>query len=136
MEIKTSKIYPYPPSKIWHALTDSGALAEWLMPNDFRLEKDHEFTFETTPRGGFDGVVRCKILDFIPEQSLTYSWLGGKMKTPTEVRWVLEAHPEGTRLLLRHSGFEGFNGWVLKTILGMGWKINLLRKNLNTYLQS
>jgi uncharacterized protein YndB with AHSA1/START domain len=31
-------VYAHPPGRVWRALTDSAALADWLMPNDFLLE--------------------------------------------------------------------------------------------------
>ena len=32
---------PYPPEKIWRALTQSALIAEWLMKNDFKPVVDH-----------------------------------------------------------------------------------------------
>ena len=34
---------PYPPEKIWRALTQSALIAEWLMKNDFKPVVDHRF---------------------------------------------------------------------------------------------
>ena len=134
MEITTSRVYPHARSQVWQALTDSAALEAWLMPNTFELKKGHEFVFTTTPRGGFDGTVHCVLIDFKDHESLSYSWLGGKMNVPTVVEWRLEDHPSGMKLSLRHSGFEGFNGWMIKNLLGLGWKFTLLRKKLANFL--
>jgi hypothetical protein len=38
-------IYPYPVQQVWRALTDSRALAKWLMPNDFRPRLGRKFCF-------------------------------------------------------------------------------------------
>jgi len=41
---------PYPPEKVWRALTDPELLAQWLLPTvGFRLETGAEFRFETQP---------------------------------------------------------------------------------------
>jgi len=34
---------PYPPEKIWRALTQPHLIAEWLMKNDFKLAVGHRF---------------------------------------------------------------------------------------------
>src|SRR5690349_15412164 len=34
-DIDLSASYPFPPERVWAALTSSEALATWLMPNDF-----------------------------------------------------------------------------------------------------
>jgi hypothetical protein len=38
-------IYPYPVERVWRALTDSRALAKWLLPNDFEPRLGHKFSF-------------------------------------------------------------------------------------------
>ncbi|MBX2817965.1 MAG: SRPBCC domain-containing protein [Saprospiraceae bacterium] len=134
MKINTSRYYAHPVDKVWDALTNPQALATWLMPNDFQLEKGHQFTFNTKPQGNFDGIVHCRILEFEIPHSLSYAWRGGKMKTDTIVRWTLREQQGGTKLELEHSGFEGINGWFIKQLLGFGWKRTLLAKKLSAYL--
>ena len=48
--------YPYPPERVWAALTSSEALAAWLMPNDFVPEVGHGFTLRTKPAPSFHGL--------------------------------------------------------------------------------
>lgn len=135
-EIKIEKQYPFPIEKVWNAISTSEALSEWLMPNDFRLEKDYEFTFQTKPQPGFDGKVKCKIIDFQEPTKLVYTWQGGPLKKPTTVSFFLKAKKEGTLLSFSHSGFEGFiNQYIVRFILGSGWK-NLLSKKINIYLRN
>jgi uncharacterized protein YndB with AHSA1/START domain len=65
--IHTDAFLPYPPQKVWRALTDPGLLASWLMPNDFEPRVGHRFTFRTdpVPAHGFDGIVRCEVLELV-----------------------------------------------------------------------
>jgi uncharacterized protein YndB with AHSA1/START domain len=35
---------PFPPEKIWRALTQPHLIEEWLMKNDFKPAVDHRFT--------------------------------------------------------------------------------------------
>ena len=65
-DIDASVVYPHPVDRVWEALTSSEALAAWLMPNDFKPAVGHRFTFRTKPAPGFDGVVRCEVLELDP----------------------------------------------------------------------
>jgi uncharacterized protein YndB with AHSA1/START domain len=120
--------YPHPPALVWEAITDPVALAEWLMPNDFRAVVGHEFQFRTKPAPGFDGIVRCRVLTVDPPKELAYRWNGGGQQTVVTFR--LEATQNGTKLVLEQTGFAGFKGLVTSFILGRGWKHKLLRVNL------
>ena len=35
---------PFPPARVWRALTTSQLMADWLMPNDFQATPGHAFT--------------------------------------------------------------------------------------------
>lgn len=134
-EIKIERFYSYSIDKVWNAIATAEALSEWLMPTDFKLEKGHEFTFRTKPQPGFDGIVKCKVIDFEIPRKLTYTWQGGPLKKPTVVDFELESTPDGTMLYFRHSGFEGLiNQYIVRFILGKGWK-DLLFKKIIKYLK-
>lgn len=111
--------YPHPPARVWMALTDRDALARWLMPNDFEPRVGREFTMRTPPAPGFDGVVRCEVLEMEAPRAMSWRWRGGGIDTV--VRFELAAERQGTRLRLVHSGFEGVRGWMVSGILGKGW---------------
>jgi uncharacterized protein YndB with AHSA1/START domain len=128
-------IYPAPPERVWYALTDSRALAEWLMENDFQPRVGHAFTFRTEPQPGFDGIVRCTVLELNPPRRLAYSWQGGPMTQPTTVTWTLESVPEGTHLRLEHTGFVGAAGLAISAILGRGWH-GIVERRLRDWLQA
>lgn len=125
--------YPYPPARVWRALTDSKALAGWLMPNDFVPRVGHKFRFDVGPQRGWRGFVDCEVLEADEPRRLSYTWQGDAKQPPTVVTWTLEPIPGGTRLRLRHSGFRGLSGLVDWFILGRGWK-GMLRKRLAAVL--
>lgn len=133
-EIKIERFYPYSIDKVWKAISTSEALTEWLMPNDFKLEKNYEFTFQTKPQPGFDGIVKCKVIDFETPSKLQFTWQGGPLKKPTLITFELQATNEGTNLYFSHSGFEGFiNQYIVRFILGSGWK-GLMKTGIKKYL--
>lgn len=124
--------YPHPPQKVWRALTDPAALAQWLMPNDFEPRIGHKFQFRTKPAPGFDGIVNCEVLELDPPKRLVYSWSGGGLDT--RVVWMLDSSPEGTRLRLEHNGFQGLRGWMVSRALDKGWRSKILVQKLPALL--
>jgi uncharacterized protein YndB with AHSA1/START domain len=124
--------YPHPPEKVWRALTDPRAIAQWLMENDFEAKVGHKFQFHAAPRPGWDGVVHCEVLEVDPPRRLVYSWKGGPLDT--RVSWVLEPTADGTRLRLDHTGFRGLRGWMISRMLGKGWSSKILTKNIPALL--
>ena len=127
-KLQLERDYEHPPALVWEALTDPAALGEWLMPVfDFAAQAGNEFTFRTRPQPGWDGVVRCKVLEVVPERLLRFTWQGGNLDT--EVTFRLTPTPTGTRLVLEHTGFEGLRGVIISTFLRGGWR-KMLRKRL------
>ena len=80
--IVVERTLPYPPEKIWRALTQPELIGRWLMPNDFVAAVGHRFTFRTKPQGDWDGVVDCEVLAVEPHRRLRYSWRGGSDTNP------------------------------------------------------
>ena len=117
--LKFDRTYPHAPEKVWRALTERTALAEWLMPNDFEPRVGHKFNFRTQPQPGFDGIVHCEVLECEALSRLAYSWEGGDLKTV--VTWMLEPAPGGTKLHMEQAGFEGERGIWVSEILERGW---------------
>jgi uncharacterized protein YndB with AHSA1/START domain len=120
-EIRLQQDYPFPPERVWRALTDSQALSEWLMRNDFVAKVGHKFRFDARPQRGWRGYVDCEVLEVDEPRRLSYSWQGDDKHPPTIVSWTLESIPGGTRLHLRHGEFHGFGGLIDKFIMGSGW---------------
>ncbi|MEM7683280.1 MAG: SRPBCC domain-containing protein [Pseudomonadota bacterium] len=127
--IRKSVQLPHPPEMVWDALTDPVALAEWLMPNDFRPEVGHRFTFRTDPAPGFDGIVHCEVRALEPTERLSFTWVAGKIDTL--VTFTLTRQPAGTRLDLLHEGFA-LRQLPTQLILTMGWGRILRRRLLAT----
>ncbi|GAA3691667.1 SRPBCC domain-containing protein [Nonomuraea antimicrobica] len=122
--IRLDQFIAHPPAKVWRALTEPELVARWLMPNDFKAEVGHRFTFTTTPKKqvGFDGVVHCEVLRIEPEKLLRISWSDGKRADWT-VTWRLEPEGKGTRLFLDHEGFDPGDELqqLSRRIMGGGW---------------
>ena len=131
-DIKLEAFYPYSVETVWEALTDSEALAEWLMPNDFEPRLGHRFRFRTKPAPGFDGIVHCEVIEIIEFERLAFTWKGGPIDTT--VTFTLAPRPNGTQLKLEHTGFEGLHAILVSFILGSGWKKKIIPLNLPTVL--
>src|SRR4051794_33952686 len=130
--IHVDEFLPYPPERVWAALTDPASLARWLMPNDFVAAVGHRFTFTTDPVPGadFDGIVHCEVLELEPPRRLRISWAGGGHGMRTTVTWRLEGEGRGTRLLLDHEGFDPDHPaqQAARHIMGGGWRSHLMRR--------
>jgi uncharacterized protein YndB with AHSA1/START domain len=119
-----------PPSRVWRALTEPDLLARWLMANDIRPVVGHRFTFQAPPMPGWDGIVRCEVLEVVPEKRLRYSWQGGAPESVLDstVTWTLAETPSGgTRLSLEHAGFLPRNAFAYEA-MGKGWRGKLAER--------
>ena len=126
--ITVEKILPYPPDKIWRALTSSDVIATWLMPNDFAAVVGHRFNFRARPMGTWDGVVYCEVLACEPPRLLCYSWTGGSDSDPergsridTTVTWTLTPIDGGTHLKMVHDGFKLPDDRFAYEAMSPGW---------------
>src|SRR5262252_5426819 len=90
---------PYPPEKIWRALTQPHLIEEWLMKNDFKPVVGHGFNLRADW-----GVVDCQVLAVEPNKTLTFTWDAYDLKSV--VTWTLTATRTGTRLRMEQSGFR------------------------------
>jgi uncharacterized protein YndB with AHSA1/START domain len=133
-DIDATVTYPHPVDRVWAALTSSDALAVWLMPNDFKPVAGHHFTFRTSPAPGFDGIVRCEVLELDPPRRMVWTWAGGNIDTT--VTFTLEETADaGTRLRMHQVGFHGLGAQLTRRILASGWP-GILRKRLPAYLDT
>ena len=95
------------PEKVWRALTDPVLLAEWLLPVfGLKLEPGAAFTFKTQPYPGWDGTVKCRLLEIDAPRKVSYTWGVGDMELDTIVTFTLTPTASGTRLSLVQSGFK------------------------------
>jgi len=121
--IRKAAVYPYPPEKIWVALTDPRAIAEWLMPNNFRAEVGHKFYFQVDGAAAYDGRTDCEVIEVDPPRRLAYTWTQGANRPRglvTTVTWTLASEGRGTRLTLEHTGVE-IIPWLHRLMLRFGW---------------
>jgi uncharacterized protein YndB with AHSA1/START domain len=99
LSVVVEREVPYPPEKIWRALTQPHLLEEWLMKNDFKPEVDHRFNFTADW-----GSVNCQVVAVEPNKILSYSW--GAFGVGTFVTWTLTPTSTGTHLRMEHTGFR------------------------------
>ena len=90
---------PYPPEKIWRALTQPHLIEEWLMKNDFNPVVGHRFDLRAEW-----GTVGCEVLEVEPNRTLSYTW--GAYGLESVVTWTLTPTGSGTRLRMEQSGFR------------------------------
>jgi uncharacterized protein YndB with AHSA1/START domain len=90
--------FPYPPEKIWRALTQPHLIAEWLMKNDFVPIAGHRFDLSADW-----GTVECQVLEVEPHVTLSYTWAA--MGLQSVVTWTLHATAAGTHLRMEQAGF-------------------------------
>ncbi len=90
---------PFPPDRIWRALTQPHLIEEWLMKNDFRPEVGHGFTLS-----GDWGAVDCEVTAIEPNRTLAYTWAAFGLESV--VTWTLTPTNAGTRLRMEQSGFR------------------------------
>ena len=99
LAVTVEREVPYPPEKIWRALTQPHLLEEWLMKNDFVLSVDHHFSFRADW-----GAVDCRVLTVEPDKTLSYTWSAYGLESV--VTWTLTPTRGGTQLRMVHSGFR------------------------------
>lgn len=97
---------PHAPAKVWRALTDPVLLSAWLLPVvGLELKPGAAFMFKTEPLPGWDGIVKCRLLEIDAQRTLSYSWIVGDIELDTVVTFTLTPITSGTRLSLVQSGF-------------------------------
>jgi uncharacterized protein YndB with AHSA1/START domain len=97
---------PFPPDKIWRALTQPHLIAEWLMKNDFSPVVGHRFNL----RGDWGGVLDCEVLAVEPNKTLSYTWNfvhdDAAFNLRSVVTFTLTPTNTGTRLRMEQVGFR------------------------------
>jgi uncharacterized protein YndB with AHSA1/START domain len=90
---------PYPPEKIWRALTQPHLIEAWLMKNDFKLAVGHRFNLRADW-----GAVDCEVQTVEPNKTLSYTW--DAFGLGSVVTWTLTPTSGGTHLRMEQSGFR------------------------------
>lgn len=90
---------PFPPEKIWRALTQPHLISEWLMQTDFEPVADHRFSLRADW-----GSVDCQVLEIEPHKTLSYTWAAYGLESV--VTWTLTPTKAGTQLRMEQAGFR------------------------------
>lgn len=97
---------PFPPEKVWRALTQPHLIEEWLMKNDFEPAVGHRFNF----RGEWGGVLDCEVLAVETHKTLAYTWNfahdDAAYNLQSVVTFTLTATRTGTHLRMEQAGFR------------------------------
>ena len=123
-EFRIVREYPYRPEIVWRAMTDPGLIPRWTStgrggtPEGFEPRVGCRFRFVGRRVPGWDGVVRCEVLEAEAPNLLRYTWQGGEDERPSLVTNRIEPTAEGARLTFEHTGFSGVGGLVMSKLLG------------------
>ncbi len=98
------KELPYPPEKIWRALTEGALIKEWLLDNDFQPVVGHQFNFRAPPLPQWNGVIDSEVLVVELNRKLSYSW--GSSGLESVVAWTLVPTKSGTLVRMEQTGFR------------------------------
>lgn len=116
--------YPYPIAEVWAVLTEPEQVAQWTTtgrggrPEGFAAVPGTRFRFVGKPTMGWAGVVYCQVIDVDAPRSMHYTWKGDQDTDDiTDVTYLLEETPGGTRFTWRHSGFTGIGGFAMAKLL-------------------
>jgi uncharacterized protein YndB with AHSA1/START domain len=99
LRVVVERDIPFPPEKIWRALTQPHLIEEWLMKNDFSPVVGQRFNL----RGDW-GAVDCQVTAVEPNKALSYTWAA--LGLESVVTWTLTSTSTGTRLRMEQSGFR------------------------------
>ncbi len=132
--IEVDEFLPHPPAKVWRVLTTPSLMAKWLMENDFEPVVGHRFRMQgiPVPAVGFTGQVTSEVLEVVPGEKLSISWadaLGGNALSSV-VTFTLVPEGTGTRLFLRHAGFDPSDPTqvIAHRIMSGGWRSQVLSR--------
>jgi uncharacterized protein YndB with AHSA1/START domain len=150
--IKLKTVLPYPPEKVWLALTDAKLLGKWFMANDIEPKPGHYFTFTMAPQKGWDGITHCEITAVEPNKYISYTYCGEATgekalacagihsdkadkltkgiftRLDTVLSFSLSPTCGGAILSMQQSGYKGLKLVFISFIMQMGWKKQLRKK--------
>lgn len=106
LSVVVERELPYPPEKVWCALTQPRLIEQWLMPNDFEPVVGRRFSLQAD----WGGVLDCQVLALEPNRKLSYTWTFRHEDAAYDLRsvvvWTLTPTRTGTHLRMEQSGFR------------------------------
>ena len=113
-------VIPASREAVWKAFaTPDGIRASWGADARVELRPDgpYEIEFSTEPAPGFRGSEGCRVLSYVPEEMLSFTW-NAPPQFP-EIRWqrtfvvitLVEPVKGKTRVRLRHDGWKAGEDW-------------------------
>lgn len=99
LSVVVEREVPFPPEKIWRALTQPHLIEEWLMKNDFKPVVDHRFNLTADW-----GAVDCRVRTVEANRALSYTWDTKDLESV--VTWTLTPTGTGTLLRMEQTGFR------------------------------
>ena len=106
LSVAVDRELPYPPEKVWRALTVPHLIEEWLMKNDFQSVVGHRFNL----RGEWGCVLDCEVLVVEPNKTLSYTWNYAHddpaYRLQSVVTFTLSPTSAGTLLRMEQQGFR------------------------------
>jgi uncharacterized protein YndB with AHSA1/START domain len=115
--------FPFPPEKLWRALTQPHLIEEWLMKNDFKPAVGHQFNLRSDW-----GAVDCEVLTLEPHKTLSLAW-DYNHEDPlyalkSVVTFTLTPTDSGTHLRMEQEGFKPHQKQAFGGAYG-GWRQHL-----------
>jgi uncharacterized protein YndB with AHSA1/START domain len=104
LSVVVEREFPFPPEKMWRALTQPHLIAEWLMKNDFEPVAGHQFSLRMDPQPHWNGVIDCQVLAVEPNKMLSYAW--ATLGFESVVTFSLTPTATGTHLRMEQTGFR------------------------------
>jgi uncharacterized protein YndB with AHSA1/START domain len=112
--IEKSVVVPAPVTEVWKVWTTAEGLKSFMCQDasvELRLGGRYEILFSTEPPIGLQGSEGSKVLSYIPEKMLSFSWnappsFPDLRNMRTFVVLTFEAADGGTRVNLRHAGWR------------------------------
>ena len=106
--ITKEALFSHPIDKVWNAISKAEEISKWFIKAKFKAEKGYNYTFEASEEKG------CITINGVIKEAnpyvLVYSWIVENTNVETIVSWSLEQTPEGTKLILKHSGISNYTG--------------------------
>jgi uncharacterized protein YndB with AHSA1/START domain len=117
--------YPYSIEEVWQVMTDPEYVGQWTTtgrggrPDGFAAVPGTRFRFVCKPTIGWAGVVYCEVKEVDAPRSMHYTWKGDEESDDvTDVTYLLDPIPGGTRFTWQHTGFTGAGGFAMAKLLG------------------